>query len=225
MSQIATLDRIRGMKLIFKLFFILFFQCFGNISNAHPTSYEGGFALMSEAHHTGEEVSLIYSPKFWLGTGVVWLSEDDQYEMISSQVGWLAKRWNLPSAQGNIYLIGGLGYGKLLDLNNSDGLTYRLGLQADYETRRVYTFLRFVENRFFEKDNLVNNDLSAAVGFAPYLANFSELNSWVIFKTNGKQNLENWNYTIILRFFYKNFLWEIGKSFDGNSHLNFMVRF
>lgn len=202
---------------------------FSSLAGAHPTSYEGGFALMSEMSPGGQETSLIYSPKYWLGAGVVGKRSKDRFNIVTSQVGWLVNRWNLPKAQGNFYLIGGLGYGDLKDPLNGqtskEGMIYRYGAQADFETRRIYTFLKYTEHRFSDDNSLISDQLSAAIGFAPYLAGFRELNSWVIFKVMSSTQDDDPTYIAMVRFFYKNFLWEIGQDFDGNSQLNYMVRF
>lgn len=198
------------------------------VSWAHPTSYEGGYSLMTELHPEIQEISMIYSPKYWLGTGVVTMRMPDKFELATAQVGWLVNRWNLAEAQGNFYLLGGLGHGKLEGTafqNPTQGTVYRLGAQADFETRRIYTYMRYIEHRFTDDSSLLNNQFSAALGFAPYLGEFDELNSWVIFKFVALDNFTDFIYLPMLRFFYKNFLWEIGQDFDGNSQLNFMVRF
>jgi len=221
LSQKIFSDRIRGMKqCVFWLFLI-----FSTFSYAHPTSYEGGYSLMTEMHPDVQEISMIYSPKYWLGAGVVTMRAPDRFELVTSQIGWLVNRWNLSEAQGNFYLVGGLGYGNRLDENLQEGAVYRLGAQADFETRRIYTFLKYVEHRFTDDGSLLNNQLSAAVGFAPYLGEFDELNSWVIFKVVAQNEFNDFIYLPMMRFFYKNFLWEIGQDFKGNSQFNFMVRF
>jgi len=183
---------------------------------------------MSELHSEIQEVSAVYSPKYWLGLGLVTMRSPEKFELASAQLGWLVNRWNLPGAQGNLYLLGGLGHGKLesnvLSLGQ-EGAIYRLGAQADFETRRIYAFVRYVEHRFNENKRLLNNQLAAAVGFAPYLGRFDGLNSWVIFKVVARNEFEDFLYIPTLRFFYQNFLWEIGQDFDGNSQFNFMVRF
>ena len=194
---------------------------------AHPTSFEGGFAIMSEMSRKDQEVSIVYSPKYWLGSGVVFIRSPEKFNIITSQIGWLVKRWNLPEAQGNAYLFGGIGYG-ILKQNTEQEISsgmYRLGVQLDYETRRIYTFTRYVEHRFFEDNKRINDQFSAALGFAPYLGEFDELNSWVIFKFIASDRFNDRAYILMLRLFYKNFLWEIGQDLDGNAQLNFMIRF
>ena len=195
--------------------------------HAHPTSFEGGFAIMSEMSRKDQEISAIYSPKYWLGTGIIFARSPEKFDLITSQIGWLVKRWNLSEAQGNAYLLGGIGYGVLTQNTEQEisGVMYRLGIQLDYETRRIYTFTRYVEHRFFEDNNLINDQFSAAVGFAPYLGEFDELNSWVIFKFIARDRFDDMSYVLMLKFFYKNFLWEIGQDFDGSPQFNFMVRF
>jgi len=183
---------------------------------------------MSELHPEIQEVSMVYSPKYWLGLGLVTMRSPDEFELATTQFGWLVNRWNLSEAQGNFYLLGGLGHGKLESSSpalEQEGAIYRFGAQADFETRRIYTFLRYIEHRFTDGSELLNNQLAAAVGFAPYLGKFDELNSWVIFKVIASNDLNDFIYLPMLRFFYKNFLWEIGQDFEGNSQFNFMVRF
>ena len=64
------------------------------------------------------------------------------------------------------------------------------------------------------------------MGLAPYLANFDELNSWILLRVRANDTDFRDPVTIVMiRFFYKNFLWEVGQDFNGNSHLNFMIRF
>ena len=193
---------------------------------AHPSSFEGGFSFMSEMSRTDQEFSIIYSPKYWLGTGVIFIRSPEKFNVITPQIGWLVKRWNLPEAQGNSYLLGGIGYGTLKQSTGPEinGGIYRFGIQLDYETRRIYTFMRYVEHRFFEDNRLINDQFGAALGFAPYIGEFDELNSWVIFKFIASDRFNDKTYILMLRFFYKNFLWEIGQDFDGNSQFNFMVR-
>ena len=182
---------------------------------------------MSEMSRKDQEVSIGYSPKYWLGSGAVFIRSPEKFNLITSQIGWLVRRWNLSEAQGNAYLLGGIGYGALKRSTGPEisGGIYRFGVQLDYETRRIYTFMRYIEHRFFEDRKHISDQFGAAVGFAPYLGEFDELNSWVIFKIIASDRFNDKTYVFMLRFFYKNFLWEIGQDFDGNPQFNFMVRF
>ena len=218
---------IKNTILLFSSFLLVFYLLWMKNAHAHPTSFEGGFAVMSEMSQKYQEISAVYSPKYWLGTGVVLVRSPEKFHFITSQIGWLVKRWNLSEAQGNAYFLGGIGYGILKQNTEQEinGGMYRLGIQLDYETRRIYTFTRYIEHRFFENNELIDDQFSAALGFAPYLGEFDELNSWLIFKFIASDRFNDMTYILMLRFFYKNFLWEIGQDFDGNGQLNFMVRF
>lgn len=182
---------------------------------------------MSQMNPVNQEINLIYSPKWWLGTGVVFDRKTDERELVSAHFAYLAKRWNLPEAQGNIYIFGGPGYAKT-NMNEpklNEESFYRLGFQVDYETRRIYTAIRYVENRFMEDSELIYSRLRLAAGFAPYTAGYDDLNAWVILRTFFDSSMDETQWVPTLRFFYKNFLWEIGQDFKGRSHFNFMVRY
>ncbi len=191
----------------------------------HPVSYEGGTALMVHLLPAHNKLSLIYSPKWWLGTGVVVEKLDGDRAYESLHVGWLIKRWNLSVAQGNIYVYGGPGRYKV-DSTNESASFIRLGFQMDYETRKFYIAAKYIEYRTLKSSlGILDKALGFGIGFAPYVANFKDLNSWVIFRVNVSDDLKEYAYVPTLRFFYKNFLWEVGQSLKGQSSLNFMVRY
>ncbi len=182
---------------------------------------------MSEMSPVNQELSFVYSPKWWLGTGIVFDRNTDRWKLTSLHFALLAKRWNWPEAQGNLYLFGGPGFSQLKwRSDNRENFFYRLGVQMDFETRRIYFATKFTENSLFNENKRIYNRLDMAVGVAPYLANFDELNSWVLLKIRTNNVDFHDPVTImIVRFFYKNFLWEVGQDFNGNSHLNLMVRY
>ncbi len=214
----------------FIVFIVLSFIGVG-IVQAHPTSYEGGFSLMGEMSPRSKQLTFIYSPYYWLGLGAVVsemrADEDDPKEesyIYGAQIGWLAKRWNLEEAQANLYFVGGPGWAVQKGLYENEGLVYRYGVQADYETRRIFTFVRFIEARYFKGHAVVDNKIDLAVGFAPYLAEFKELNSWFILEASADSEFEEVSFTPTLKFFYKNYLWTVGQSLRGATQLGFMVR-
>ncbi len=194
-------------------------------ANAHPVSYEDGAAIMTRFSRAQRELSLVYSPKWWFGTGAIIekLDEDRAYQSV--HLGLLVNRWNLPEAQGNFYLYGGPGRYSF-DESDEDGSFMRVGAQADYETRKFYIAASYTEYRSLKGDfTLLDDALNFGIGLAPYVANFKELNAWVIFRVRAVNRFEDFSYVPTLRFFYKNFLWEVGQSFKGESQLNFMIRY
>ena len=228
--SVKAVNTRKNLNLIYLIFlFLLFFHCllWTKNSYAHPTSFEGGFAFMSEMSPINQKILMIYSPKYWLGVGAVAIRDPEQYHLATSQIGWLVKRWNFPEAQGNSYLLGGIGHGLLKQNRESEitGNMYRLGMQLDYETRRIYTFIRYVEHRFFKNNKKISDQLILAGGLAPYLGEFDELNSFVILKMTADDFFDKITLILMLRFFYKNLLWEIGQDINGKPQFNFMARF
>lgn len=192
---------------------------------AHPTSYEGGVSLMADMSRPVQNYSLIYSPKWWVGTGLVVETMEQERVYSSAQLGLLLRRWNWEDAQANIYLLGGAGYysnrvnGTVID----DGGFSRMGLQIDYETRRLYTNVRYVERRAWDGFDALDNFVDAAVGFAPYAGNYEDLNTWLIVRYMDGRQMRESMISPTLRFFFKNYLWEVAMSTRGEPQVNFMV--
>lgn len=182
---------------------------------------------MTDMNENMHMTSLTYSPKWWLGTGVAMESMDQDRLYYSVHIAVLLKRWNLEDAQGNFYVYGGPGYytnrfnGHIVD----EGGFGRMGLQVDYETRRIYTAARYVERRTFDGFNKLDDFLELGLGFAPYIANYTELNSWLIVRYMANTTTKDESVVPTLRFFYKTFLWEVGMSMQGRPQLNFMAIF
>ena len=66
---------------------------------------------------------------------------------------------------------------------------------------------------------------SLRVGHAPYLAEYDELNIWLMLQyMNHPRGLNRHMTTPIVRMFYKNVLWELGVSTDGTFIINFAIR-
>lgn len=193
------------------------------LASAHPVSYEDSFMIGSHNSEMKSENLLIYSYRYYLGLGLSATRFEKDW-IYAPQVSVLAKRWNLPEAQANIYVYGGYG---ILDreMEESTKGIGRLGTQIDYETRKIFTAFKY--RRFDTFDSTYNVDTyTVQAGFAPYVAAFDELNTWLIgewtytpeYKANGEGSL-------FLRFFYKNIYWELGSSFEGEPMINFMVHY
>ena len=205
-------------------YILLFLTLFlAHNSFAHPVSYKDAVGIMSYNNSKMNEVLLTYSinPKFAVATTYL---RDSQSEFYIPRINFLLKRWNNDDSQANIYLSAGAGYEKF----NSNNYGVRLGeVVADWENRKYYTY---AEHLYLNRDNDQNtlipeknyNHTKVRIGFAPFLADYSDLNVWLILQTE-KHNNESIQSTQFLRFFMKNVLWEIGAGFDGSMAFNFMV--
>ncbi len=201
--------------------FLILFSSLGLF--AHPVSYKDAVGIMSYNTSKMNEILLTYSlnPKFAVATTYL---RDSESEFYIPRINFLLKRWNNDDSQANIYLSAGAGYEKF----NSNNYSVRLGeVIIDWESRKYYTYF---EHLYLRRDNDQNNLIpnkdynhtKARIGFAPFLADYSELNVWLILQTE-KHNNESIQSTQFLRFFMKNVLWEIGAGFDGSMAFNFMI--
>lgn len=187
---------------------------------------------MVESMGHRSQVSAIYSPKWWLGTGLVYdrLSRPDsafKADIYTVQAAALLKRWNLTYAQGNVYAVLASGV-----LKNSfdesapieEGVL-KYGLRADYETRSFYIAADYFDIWGFDSEKSLIDNLTFSIGLAPYVAGYEDLNTWFIAKVQWHNNYKNVDIFPTARFFYKNVLWEVGQSLKGEGLFTFMMRF
>jgi hypothetical protein len=192
-------------------------------SFAHPVSFKDGLGIMSYNNTKMNELLLTYSfnPRFALATTYI---RDSKSELYIPRLDFLLQRWNNDDSQGNIYLSAGAGTEKF----NAENYGVRLAeVVVDWESRKYYTYF---EHLYINRDNDQNsliplqdyNHSKARVGFAPFLADYNDLNVWLILQVE-KHNDEQTQTTPFLRFFMKNVLWELGAGFDGSMAFNFMI--
>jgi len=188
---------------------------------AHPTSYSGSLSLMSMNNSHKRTNTIHYSPTYWSSFGMTSVTKDDAH-FYYPRVGLLLKRWNRPNSQGNIYAFGG--YGKVdwkNDLARKDSIL-NYGAQADWEDRRYFIMGKY--NRM-ENSDYLDDMYMARIGYAPYIAKYSELNAWLMLQFMYHPRDEDKNMlTPMVRMFYKNILWEFGASTNGDWMLNFTIR-
>lgn len=148
--------------------------------------------------------------------------EDDEDEIFAGlQHNWLLKRWNLPTAQANVYSGLGAGLaGEVGDRASPAGLGF---FRADYETRRIYTAF---DAKWVESADVSRGVFSAAVGIAPYKAEFDQLNTWLIVQVEHVTGMEE-KIEIIpkVRFFKGPYFLELGYTLTGKPVVNFMIHF
>lgn len=187
---------------------------------AHPVAYEGAFSFMSINSKETSENTLIYSPKYWLGAGIMHQQSGEE-KWSNAHLGLLLKRWNELHSQANLYLFGGPGV--VWNREQTDYFT-RYGIQADWETRRLYTMgkVSIADSKKFGDEQYYEG----RIGFAPYLAGFDDINAWAILQVSHSNTSENSvQITPLLRMFYQNVLWEVGSSLKRDWLINFMVRY
>ncbi|MES2768323.1 MAG: hypothetical protein V4596_04190 [Bdellovibrionota bacterium] len=197
---------------------------------AHPTSSQGTLSLMGEHSEDMSHYDVIYSLKYWLGLGA--RMHQQRYLLGKTDValgtmGFLLYRSNGEEHQGNVYLVGGAGNAWFKDLDNNtlnDDFAYSTGIQADYETRKIYTLAKYENIK--TKNDIISEYYELRAGFAPFVAGYYDLNAWFILQaTMDRAESESIDLAPVIRLFYKNVLTEFGSTIDGNFIFNFMVHY
>jgi hypothetical protein len=200
---------------------------------AKPIAFQDGWTVMAEyGTDTMREAQVFYAPKYWWSGGISAtriISADRTFEreMPGVQLNYLVKRWNLPSAQANVFGWAGLASARGFDAGGerfSGVATQKLGAQADYETRSVYGSIKtdwFHSSRFTHRVDTVQ------LGVAPYEHDYDELAVWFLVQARringGVMSGTEW--IPMVRLFKGNFWIEGGANRDGRAQLMVMMNF
>jgi len=194
------------------------------VGNAHPVSYKEAIGVMAWNQSFMSDYWLTYSfaPNAAIAArGMRMEMPEGQYLVYFPQFDWLAKRWNNPDSQANIYVYGGAGGARLA---NRDGYAGQVGIEADAESRSWFIMGKW-ESMWSNLTDVFHHG-EFRVGLAPYEAEFNEIASWLMIQVQYHPTLtKKYAITPLARLFYKNVLWEAGVSLQGDWMLNFMFHF
>jgi hypothetical protein len=212
------------MKTPYQLFFCLVLVSINApLAHSKPLSYVGGTMLMQENDETGNTLTVDYTfdPHFALGLYAKRDIGGKEFYTIGPQLNALLKRWNLPDGQGNIFSMTGVGTTR--QGSNTQPAAWA-ALLADYETRRLFFSY---EPRLMYGGNIESSFWQRAqAGFAPYLADFDDLNTWLLLRLDHHPaKNEHFVVTPVLRFFYKTIWLEAGYSSNHHVMVNWTVQF
>jgi hypothetical protein len=208
-----------------KTFLTLLFSIFTGVlaGEAKPLSYVGGTMVMQENDETGHTIALDYTFTPTEAFGIYIKQEENGKDilMLTPEINTLLKRWNLPDGQGNIFNMSGAGVANYRGNNQPCLWTAFL---ADYETRRWFfsyeprlVYAGDIESSFWQR---------AYAGFAPYLANYDDLNTWLLIRVDHHPaKNDHFVVTPVLRFFYKTIWVEVGYSSNNHVMVNWTVQF
>lgn len=196
-------------------------------SFAHPVIYEGGTVVSSfnMGSYSDNQILYSFSPKWTTGINHWRFTRDEKNtEMGLARLNHLLWRHNGDDSQANIYLLSGVGVvDSEIERRQTDDI-YMGGFEVDWETRTLFTALKFYQ---FASPGVTDiNMTQARIGFFPFEAPFEQLQSWFMLQAMLMEKVEpEVIITPMLRFFYKNVLWEIGSSTRGEWMLNLMVHY
>lgn len=211
---------------IMRLFLILtlVLPLFASNVFARPISYAGGKTIMQMNGPIKNSLHIHYSPthKYSVGYRVEYYRKN-QIALNGIQLNNLVKRWNLPAAQGNIYLKSSFGNANNSGNNELYGFS---GIAADFETRKY--FISY-ENRYYKSDgNVISQfEQNARIGLAPYVASYGNLHSWLMLQVTHIPEFDQDEViaTPLIRLFKGSYLGEFGISSNQRILFNFIARF
>jgi hypothetical protein len=217
------------MNLFARLLASLLLAGAGFAAHAKPIAFSDGTTVMAEyGAGTMNEAQVFYAPKYFysLGAGYVELDSDLQdrrREILYARVNYLVKRWNLESAQGNVFAWGGAGQAYTSETNGHD-FAWNAGAQFDYETRRVYGSLK---TDLHQSTRFTHRIDTLQVGVAPYKHEVNTLATW--FLVQGRRISggihEGTEWALLLRLFKRGGWIEAGVTDDGKLQAMAMVNF
>jgi hypothetical protein len=194
-----------------------------------PIAFARGSTVMAEyGAGTMREVQAFYAPAYWWSMGAGWLeltAEDGTLtrHIRYARINLLARRWNLPASQANVFAWGGLGQASGNDFSG-DILAGNAGFQLDYETRRVYAALR---SDFHHGDRFSHRIDTLQLGWAPYAHDYDTLAAWIVVQARHYTGglYDGIEPALVLRLFKGGTWVELGATPDGQLQAMAMFNF
>ncbi|MEC7242836.1 MAG: hypothetical protein VXW32_16500 [Myxococcota bacterium] len=196
-------------------------------ASAHPVTFTGGFAA-SSIHRPGMTHSQMnYTLHRKLAVGATHLRLrylETPLEGSLGQMNVLLLRRNRSHSQANLYV--SLGAGVVHEGIRFGAPLFLGGVQADFETDNFYTALMAMTAGtpdLFESPDALPVSVRSRIGLLPFDSGFEALQAWAVVQVDYQRLHEDpWSTTPLLRFFYRNVLWEFGASLDGKPWLHLM---
>jgi hypothetical protein len=213
------------MKLRTLLFAAALSAAVPNATFANPVSFKDGWGIMPTYAPDWSDLDFNYSltNKDAIGVSNFYREgSDSTSDFVIARYNRLISRWNELDSQANVY--GSMGVGGRHDSKHDDSIAVYGSLEADYETRRVYTLLGL--ETLQSPEGVASNRIRYRAGIAPYLAPFESLQTWIIAQVDYMPEMDDEvTVTPLLRFFLNNYALEVGVSLDGKPFLGAMAHF
>jgi hypothetical protein len=199
---------------------------------AGPLGFKGSVMAMGDFSPNWQEsfVNYALTPVDAVGVeGLRMRSDDKTLTRQAAQITYTRRlaRWNTPDSQANVFLLSGIGSVTGNTFNASQTL-FTPGIQADYETTRVYasTVLRAYRGYGASSANVKHDYASVRAGFSFYHTDYDETQPWLIVEARRMKGLsQSTEITPMLRLINKNYFLEAGVSTAKQVRFNFMYIF
>lgn len=194
---------------------------------ARPVSYPDGWTVMQMNDADVNSLHVHYSPTINYSLGYKGeYHRADEWQFHGAQLNYLAKRWNAPQTQANLYLKSGAGiaYSDFGRFNSETEAAAFAGIAADWESRKYFTSY---ENRYLYAGDIDRSfTQKARVGFAPYVGNYGDLHTWLMLQVEHQPTAEHHvTVTPLVRFFKGDTLFEAGMNNHGKLLINTIIRY
>ncbi len=201
-----------------------------NQAFAHPVTFKGGLAVTSihRPKMTMSQVNYTVHRNVAVATSYVRMENPaGDLNMPALHANILLKRWNALGSQGNLYGLIGAGINTpSLSSTWTDELRGFVGVQADYETQKIYTAANVIGFPSLNDMNDLPYMARYRFGIAPYIAKYDEFQIWVVGQVEYMPTMQDTPIvTPMLRYFYRTVLWETGVSLDGTYWFQMMAHF
>ena len=198
-------------------------------SLAKPIAFANGTTVMAEyGAGTMKEIQVFYAPAYdySVGAGHVELDGEETPKSRSityARLNYLLHRWNLESAQANVFVWGGAG-GATGNTFRGAELAGNAGAQADFETRRVYASLKTDWQGAADFSHRID---TLQLGLAPYKHDYGGIATWFVIQardyTGGLHRGTEW--AALLRLFKGGTWVEAGVTNEGKIQAMTMFNF
>lgn len=216
-------DDVKSICKIIFVTFVLFTTA--NLASANPVSFKDGWGIMPAYNGDWADLQVNYSltNRYSIGLSEYYRKgEDSTANFGIGQFNYLLKRWNELESQANLYASFGLGGRN--DSKDDGSFAGYGGLEADYETRRIYTLAAY--ETLQSASDVDFNRLRGRVGFSTHRAKIDELNTWIVAQIEYMPEMEDETVvTPLVRLFYNNFAVELGYSLNGSPFVGAMAHF
>jgi len=196
---------------------------------AKPIAFADGTTVMAEyGAGTMKEIQIFYAPAYdySVGAGHVELDSDETPKSRSityARLNYLLHRWNLESAQANIFVWGGAGSATCNTFRGSE-FAGNAGAQADFETRRVYASLKTDWQGASDFSHRID---TLQLGLAPFKHDYGGIATWFVVQardyTGGLHRGTEW--AALLRLFKGGTWIEAGVTNEGKIQAMTMFNF
>ncbi len=192
---------------------------------AAPMSFKDSAMLMGDLSGNWQELQSNYAftTRDAIGGSITRMRSDDgrpEERLIQAEYTRRLMRWNQPDSQSNLWLISGIGQWQ--DAHRTHPMLTP-GIQADYETTRVYASALA---RLYRADGVQRDVVSSRFGVSFFEAAYEDTQPWVVLEVRRMHDVSaRIEATPMLRLVNRRFFAELGMSQSAHLRANFMYTF